>query len=286
MLAVLILPLLVFCFCCYFIPWQRQIRTHTYTYIYIHVKLRAPVRFVVKVSGNRNLAYQRASRGLCCLFRGVVWGGSLTYCWIWQPWKSMCFLCTDAYGEQALRNALRQRYLNAWNQPWYNLIMLDCSCDVRDTEQNILILYVIRMKGSLLGIVPVVVAQGIHLLGSFSVQQANSGHCYCCDGGSSYGLNTWREKVAYKEDTNTKPTRFFYTFWAPHATFNSRWLCLLSSPFAVVPYRGCTLLIHFPSDGKPFHYCYVFCHMWGRNVTLGVWDALATTWVVWPLPWI
>lgn len=72
----------------------------------------------------------------------------------------------------------------------------------------------------------------------------------CCDGGYSY--NTLREKVAYKEDTSTKSVCFLHIFLALHATFNSRWLCLLSSRFALVPCRGCTLLIHFPSDGNPF----------------------------------
>lgn len=121
----------------------------------------------------QNLGRQRASGGLCSLFRRVLRREALTSCCIWQLHKNTCFLCLGADGEQALGNALRQRYLNAWNQPQHNQVMLDRSCDVRDAEQKILVLCFIRIKDSLLGILPVGVIQGIRLLGSSSMQETN-----------------------------------------------------------------------------------------------------------------
>lgn len=67
--------------------------------------------------------------------------------------------------------------------------MLDGSCDVRDAQRKILLSCFIRIKGSLLGILPVGVVQGIRLLGSSSMQQTRVIADFC-DGGYSYGFNT------------------------------------------------------------------------------------------------
>ena len=67
--------------------------------------------------------------------------------------------------------------------------MLDCSCDVRDAEQKILILYFIRMKGSLLCVLPSGAYEEYACWGPPQGNKQTRVIADFCDGSYSYGFN-------------------------------------------------------------------------------------------------